>query len=88
MSGDDTEVRPTMACEAEPRDGAMHGGFCLEYWAICVRGHERTGWLCDDCAEPKFTRCTDCPAGDPEPRVLVLRSELTGARARAKAVTP
>lgn len=68
-----------LTCQATSLDGHPHEGALTEYVGVCVRGHERRGWVCEACAGPgpdsvrgpRAVRCAECPDDDPRPRVLV-----------------
>lgn len=64
------------ACEAESLDGHAHTEDVAEFVGICVRGHQRRGWVCSACSRqrlrgPGAVSCTECPDDDPRPRVLI-----------------
>lgn len=64
-------------CQAERSDGVPHADDAVEYVAICVRGHQRRGFVCSACSRvlpgrgPAAVTCAECPEDDPRPRVLI-----------------
>ena len=80
------------ACQAESLDGHEHTDDAIEYFAVCVRSHERRGLVCSACARvlpgrgPAVTTCADCPDDDPRPRILIP-AELWDAAVAQEAAT-
>lgn len=81
-----TATDPGQPCQGESLDGHEHSGEPREYVRICVRGHERRGWLCPACATPLALRgpgvvtCAECPEDDPRPGVLIPADEWDAAQ--------